>query len=139
MRTVWLSSEDYSNDAWLAVLVHSSTGVAYKHQTGGFASTPRVLESYYLPLFNGEALHALRAIFEDALGGAGTHRLPEFPADLMPQLQSSVSLIHMASSIEPFAEVALVVDQARVAEIDEAWVPVITPDGQGVLIWQNSD
>ncbi|BBC29284.1 hypothetical protein SGFS_005780 [Streptomyces graminofaciens] len=25
------------------------------------------------------------------------------------------------------------------SEVDEAWVPVVTPDGPGVLVWENSD
>ncbi|MFJ9863314.1 DUF6210 family protein [Streptomyces sp. NPDC101165] len=27
----------------------------------------------------------------------------------------------------------------RLAEVDEAWVPVVTPDGPGVLVRENSD
>jgi hypothetical protein len=29
-------------------------------------------------------------------------------------------------------------DESRIAEVDEAWVPVITPDGPGVLVWPTS-
>ncbi|MEV6106358.1 DUF6210 family protein [Streptomyces sp. NPDC051940] len=34
---------------------------------------------------------------------------------------------------------ALGLDETRIAELDEAWVPVRTPDGSGVLMWANSD
>ncbi|MFD9903267.1 DUF6210 family protein [Streptomyces sp. NPDC059063] len=30
-------------------------------------------------------------------------------------------------------------DETRVGEADEAWVPVVTPDGPGVPVWFNSD
>jgi hypothetical protein len=30
-------------------------------------------------------------------------------------------------------------DESRFYEIDEAWVPVATPDGPGILTWENSD
>ncbi|WUD78232.1 DUF6210 family protein [Streptomyces sp. NBC_00510] len=30
-------------------------------------------------------------------------------------------------------------DESRIREADEAWVPVITPDGPAVLVWFNSD
>ncbi|MFF4084520.1 DUF6210 family protein [Streptomyces sp. NPDC001777] len=30
-------------------------------------------------------------------------------------------------------------DGGRFRDADEAWVPVITPDGPGVLLWANSD
>ncbi|MFI8456658.1 DUF6210 family protein [Kitasatospora sp. NPDC085464] len=33
----------------------------------------------------------------------------------------------------------LQLDESRIGEADEAWVPVITPDGPGVLVWLNSD
>jgi hypothetical protein len=33
----------------------------------------------------------------------------------------------------------LVLDEARIGEVDEAWVPVISADGCAVLIWPNSD
>ncbi|MEV5707323.1 DUF6210 family protein [Actinoallomurus sp. NPDC052274] len=30
-------------------------------------------------------------------------------------------------------------DDVRISEADEAWVPVRTPDGPGILVWCNSD
>ena len=30
-------------------------------------------------------------------------------------------------------------DESRILEADEAWIPVITPHGPGVLVWPNSD
>ncbi|MGW2742114.1 DUF6210 family protein [Streptomyces sp. NPDC001450] len=33
----------------------------------------------------------------------------------------------------------LALDETRLAEVDEAWVPVVTPDGPGVLVRENSD
>ncbi|WP_373861898.1 DUF6210 family protein [Actinomadura hibisca] len=34
---------------------------------------------------------------------------------------------------------ALRLDEDRIGEADEAWVPVLTPDGPGMLVWHNSD
>ncbi|MFF7677589.1 DUF6210 family protein [Actinacidiphila glaucinigra] len=34
---------------------------------------------------------------------------------------------------------ALRLDESRIRDADEAWVPVITPDGAAVLVWFNSD
>ncbi|WP_407924527.1 DUF6210 family protein [Actinomadura physcomitrii] len=33
----------------------------------------------------------------------------------------------------------LQIDDDRIEGLDEAWVPVRTPDGPGVLVWCNSD
>ncbi|MFL6054530.1 MAG: DUF6210 family protein [Actinoallomurus sp.] len=30
-------------------------------------------------------------------------------------------------------------DDGRISDVDEAWMPVLTPDGPGVLMWSNSD
>ncbi|GAA4880348.1 hypothetical protein GCM10023235_70810 [Kitasatospora terrestris] len=30
-------------------------------------------------------------------------------------------------------------DESRIREADEAWIPVITPEGPAVLMWHNSD
>ncbi|MGO4755221.1 DUF6210 family protein, partial [Streptomyces sp. 2MCAF27] len=34
---------------------------------------------------------------------------------------------------------SLRLDEGRLAEADEAWIPVTTPDGPGELLWCNSD
>ncbi|WP_460358611.1 DUF6210 family protein [Actinoallomurus acanthiterrae] len=33
----------------------------------------------------------------------------------------------------------LELDEERLHELDEAWTPVVTADGPGILVWQNSD
>jgi hypothetical protein len=35
--------------------------------------------------------------------------------------------------------VPLVLGESRIDQFDEAWLPVLTPDGPGVLWWSNSD
>ena len=32
----------------------------------------------------------------------------------------------------------LLLDEQHLGDADEAWVPVLTPDGPGVLVWPNS-
>ena len=33
----------------------------------------------------------------------------------------------------------LELDEDRLGEADEAWIPVATSDGPGILVWRNSD
>ncbi|MGW9028169.1 DUF6210 family protein [Streptomyces sp. NPDC055722] len=47
--------------------------------------------------------------------------------------------VYGSANREDLFPTALVLDESRLAEIDEAWVPVVTPDGPGVLVWENSD
>jgi hypothetical protein len=122
----------------MAVIVEASTGITYENQTGGTACLPRRTEGYYVPAYVERGLQALRAAFEVSLGGAGTHR--GLPADVLEEIRAAVSLLVMMSSTRsghPKMRIAL--DESRFYEIDEAWVPVTTPDGPGILTWENSD
>lgn len=33
----------------------------------------------------------------------------------------------------------LALDESRLSDLDEAWVPVLTAHGPGTLVWNNSD
>jgi Family of unknown function (DUF6210) len=123
---------------WIAVIVEGPTGVIYENQTGGTACLPRRVEGYYVPVYIEEGLQALRAAFEVSLGGSGTHR--GLPSDVLEEVRTAVPLLVMMSSTRSgHPEMRVALDEARLNEIDEAWVPVTTPDGPGILTWENSD
>jgi len=123
---------------WMAVIVQAFTGVTYENQTGGTACLPRRVEGYYVPVYIEQGLQALRRAFEVSLGGAGTHR--GLPADVLDEIRGAVSLLVMMSSTRSgHPEMRMALDESRFYEIDEAWVPVTTPDGPGILTWENSD
>ena len=55
-------------------------------------------------------------------------------------IRGAVSLLVMMSSTRlGNPEMQIELDESRFYEIDEAWVPVATPDGPGILTWENSD
>ncbi len=94
-----------------------------------------------MPVFSRPAYSRLRALFEETLQGAGTWNWT-WPEDLLAELCETVSMIGMPPSL--YADVAadsepLVLDEASMGEVDEAWVPVASVDGSAVLIWANSD
>jgi hypothetical protein len=123
---------------WIAVIVEAPTGVIYENQTGGTACLPRQIEGFYVPVYLQEGLQALRAAFEGSLGGSGTHR--GLPADVLEEIRAAVPLLVMMSSTRSgHPEMRIALDESRFNEIDEAWVPVTTPDGPGILTWENSD
>jgi len=125
---------------WMAVLVRARTGVTYSHQTGGVACIPRQSEGYYVPVFDQIAHDSLRSIFEVTLEGAGTsQRAVHWEGSLLERLREAVALVRMDGSVGGPAEVALVLDESQLHEVDEAWVPVTSPDGPGILLWENSD
>ena len=140
MRNVFINPSGFLLHPWMAVLVEAHTGVTYSHQTGGVACIPRQSEGYYVPVFDQNAYDTLRSMFEVALEGAGTSgRDVRWDGPLLERLREAVALIRMDASTGASADVRLVLDESRLPEIDEAWVPVISPDGPGTLIWENSD
>ncbi len=140
MRDVFIDPSGFLPSPWMAVLVEAPTGVTYSHQTGGVACVPRQLEGYYVPVFDKNAYHSLRSIFEVTLEGAGTSR-HDVPWDgpLLERLREAVALVRMDPSAGGPGEVPLALNESELRGIDEAWVLVMSPDGPGVLIWDNSD
>jgi hypothetical protein len=123
----------------MAVFVPASAGISYENQTGGFACLPRQIEGYYVPVFNQLAYESLRSIFEVTLGGSGTYRGVVWEGKMRDDLGEAVAECEWTHRVGGPIEVPLVLDESRLLEIDEAWVPVISPDDPGVLIWENSD
>ena len=92
-----------------------------------------------MPLFGPDELDALRELFEKHFRGAGTWNYA-WSDDERDTLRGIVGTIRFWASDGTTEEPhALRLDERRVRETDEAWVPVITPDGPGVLVWFNSD
>jgi hypothetical protein len=134
----------------LQVVIPAATGVVYQHQYGGTACMHGQVEGYLVPVHaapmggGGEALAALREIFERELEGAGWGG-GALPGDLMARLRGAVQMIPfcasgwMADDLLSREQKPLLLDEGRLGELDEAWVPVIAADGPGVLVWNNSD
>ncbi|MGW3119964.1 DUF6210 family protein [Streptomyces sp. NPDC001107] len=81
----------------------------------------------------------LKDIFAGELQGAGAQGLT-WPPALLERLRGAVALhVYGSSNRDDLYPAPLVLDESRLAEADEAWVPVLTPDGPGVLVWENSD
>ncbi len=97
---------------WLYVVVRAETGVIYQQQYGGTACRQGQVEGFLVPVFGPKGLSLLRELFEGHFGGAGTWRY-RWQADEL--------------------------DEQHLSEADEAWIPVRTPDGPGILVWFNSD
>jgi hypothetical protein len=139
MRHVSVNPSAFLMHPWMAVLVPASTGVSYSNQTGGVACRPREIEGYSVPVFDREGHDSLRSIFEETLGGSGTYRGVTWTGQMLDDLRVAVAHVRMDSSQGGYGEVPLTLDESRLGEIDEAWVPVTSPDGPAILIWENSD
>jgi hypothetical protein len=134
--------------SWLMVVVRFPTGVIYGTQCAGVATEQRYVEGYLVPLGglqcvpeNGSILSApLRAVFHRGKscmwGWAGL----ELPTDRRATLDTLIEAIpYWQHTSDEDIQSRLCVDQERASQIAEAWIPVQTPDGPGVLLFNNCD
>jgi len=140
---------------WMYVVVEMETGVVYQQQYGGTATRHGQVEGYLVPVHAPEALDQLRDLFERTFGGSGawdhdwsgsrgttTRRRGVPPDQRLRLLREAVGRIPFWTSASDGRRDErhwLALDDSRLAEADEAWVPVRTPAGPGVLMWFNSD
>lgn len=137
----------------LYVIVAAATGVTYATQCAGVANNERSLEGFLVPV-GGAKLdaeqgrldsNAFREVFhgeKDQCYWGDRHQV--LPPARMNLLATRVAEIpywisHPPGSVGREARLALKLDVGRSDEIAEAWVPVVTPDGPGILTWDNCD
>ena len=130
------------------VVVAASTGVVYEQQCSGVATQLRELEGYLVPVggfklrpeLGGVASDEFTAVFHDrgaCVWGAAGDR---FPAERLAQLRGLVGAIPFWTSDDGGdVRAHLELDESRLEQLAEAWVPVRTPHGPGVLMWNNCD
>lgn len=148
VRYVFLDPEGCWAD-WLAIIVEHPTGVIYGQQCGGTATDQRYVEGYYVPLGGARFAVAngpldkldLTAPFHNGARctfGWGGQLLPE---DRLHRLIACVEEIPYwhHTNLHDYVRERVRIDLERVAEICEAWVPVVTPEGKGILVWDNCD
>ncbi|MBD0689739.1 DUF6210 family protein [Streptomyces sp. CBMA123] len=124
---------------WMFVIVAAPTGVIYQNQAGGLTCAQYEQEGYLIPILGRELDDELRAIFVRELRKQGSSGL-DWPADLLDRLRAAVAFsVYASTNRDDAFPTPLVLDESRLPEADEAWVPVLTPDGPGILVWENSD
>jgi hypothetical protein len=126
-------------DGWLYVVVRAPTGVFYLQQYGGTACRQGQAEGFLVPVFGPLGAGRLRELFEGHFQGAGTWNY-QWPDDEVARLRAGVEGIgYWACDGSSETPGPLRLDEQNLRDADEAWVPVLTPDGPGVLVWPNSD
>ncbi|MFH8387738.1 DUF6210 family protein [Kitasatospora sp. NPDC018058] len=116
------------------------TGVVYQSQCGGYSYAQYEQEGYLVPLYGTDLDEDMKAIFVGELKGHG-YRGREWPAGVLDRLRAAVDSLGMYRSgrHDDLYPTSLILDESRLSEAAEAWIPVVTPDGPGVLVWENSD
>jgi hypothetical protein len=143
---------DGSIDIGLLVIVEHSSGVIYGVQCGGTAMEERHVRGYIVPVGGirstvDEDLSRIepaefRRVFHDGDVCRSDWRGAILPIERREQLAQLVREVPFWSTAPGSTEsdrTALELDSRRLDQIVEAWVPVQTPDGPGILVWDNCD
>ncbi|WBP92122.1 DUF6210 family protein [Kitasatospora cathayae] len=125
---------------WMFVIVAAPTGVVYQNQCGGHACAQYEQEGYLVPLYGADLDEEMKEIFVGELNGWGV-RGTEWTPEVLARLRAAVDSLGIYGSgrEDDLYPPSLILDESRLAEAAEAWIPVVTPDGPGVLVWENSD
>ena len=138
-RFVFLDPDGSNGEDWLYAVVEARTGVFYQQQYGGTACRQGQVEGFLVPLFGPDGLKAMRELFEKHFRGAGTWNAKWSDGE-RARLRECVAMIGYWACDGVSEELTVLgLDESRLREADEAWGPVLTPDGRGVLLWANSD
>src|ERR1700677_4280548 len=124
---------------WLYVVVRAQTGVFYQQQYGGTACRQGQAEGFLVPVSGPDGLCQLRDLFEGHFHQSGTWKY-RWQAEETDRLRTAVAgICYWACDGETAEPHPLQLDERQLGEADEAWIPVLTPDGPAILMWFNSD
>ena len=144
---VWLNP-DGTWPSWLGVIIRAQTGIQYEQQCAGTGCNQRTVEGYFVPLggpkldpTNGKVdPDELRAVFHTGKAcsqGNGSTMSKERIENLRKLVGEIPFWVADDNLVNPRSNLTL--DDSQLSEIEEAWVPVQTQIGSGILVWDNCD
>lgn len=128
---------------WLALVVRAPTGVVYGHQCCGVSCCHHLVEGFHV-LLDGLTLDLRPAELDAQAGGLhlggvcyqlGRTADVERLAAAVGQVVCQRATLDLAESVRA----PLVLDRSRLDQAVEAWLPVESPYGPGVLLYPNCD
>ncbi|UBV42099.1 DUF6210 family protein [Deinococcus taeanensis] len=133
---------DGTQGAGVVVVVQAPTGVVYASQVGGNANEERSVEGFAIPLFHPQYLDALEGYFGRYSGNLPYPGTPyewwkEKDLQVLAEIVGRIPLWHTSRDKDEPAYLQF--DGARLEELTEGWVPVVTRYGPGILTHQNCD
>jgi len=135
---------DGTLDSWIYLLVESKTNIIYSSQCNGTDNEIRYLEGFLVPV-GGEVYNVSlnQKINIDKLINIFKKKSKTQTNNFdIEELKRNIEQITIWYSEEIDGNDIrdhLMLNLDRLDEVVEAWVPVLTPWGGGVLIWKNSD
>lgn len=134
------------------LVIKRQTGVFYENQTSGYGCMQREIEGFLIPFDSSEAEKELELFFKRFRGAPYGGRYlfgDQKDIDELAQLIQRFSLLQHALPERDFQAVFdlsdlddqyfLELDQQRIDELEEGWIPVKTISGSGILAFKNCD
>ena len=126
----------------MCLIVEYPTGVEYGHQCGGYLCEERVTEGYLVPLGQREIELRIYEFFDREFSGHCYQPRNDWTGDRIAQLNKLLAQIPCSACARDGSgdkEGSLTIDLERIQECVEAWIPVLSPLGRGVLTLLNCD
>ncbi|MET7304428.1 DUF6210 family protein [Embleya sp. NPDC005575] len=122
-----LLDPDGHGGGWMFVVVAAPTGVVYQNQGGGHSCALYEQEGYLLPLFGTDLDAEFEEIFVGELHGWGMCG-EKWAAELLDRLRAAIGSlgVYGADRHEDLYPTALILDESRLPEAAEAWIPVLS-------------
>jgi len=147
-RYVFLDA-DGTLEPWLVVVIQHLTAVVYGTQCAGVRTEVRFIEGYLVPLGGSKCgaedekidPSALIEVFHEGDACMWSWEGNALPKERMRRLESLVEQIPYWRCTLSGQDTKrnLRLDANRTDQITEAWIPVETADGPGVLLYKNCD
>ena len=124
----------------LLVIIESKTNVTYRTQCAGTETDLREMEGFLIPVGDEKMAATIYNWFWENFGGANICISSRNP-DSIDQLRRLVANVPYFFEISDGSceRLFLEFDDSRINECVEAWIPIKTKYGQGILTLDNSD
>jgi hypothetical protein len=133
---------DGTQEKALYLLVEHLTGVTYAHQCAGYLTQTREAQGFLIPIGGPKMAQPLMEWFWKTFHGNSYEPATQWKEAHLAELKELVSQVvcwHSTTEAHHDERLFLQLDESRLSECTEGWVPVQTPYGSGFLVFENCD
>jgi hypothetical protein len=133
---------DATEQFGMFLIIQAPTGVTYQHQCGGLRCDHREAEGFLVPVGGHKDAQPFIDFFDK--------EFDDYPL-VIPWTEAQIKKLRFLVRTMPYYDEAYEeegtgfgpynaeLDESRMAECTEAWIPVTTSDGNAILIFENCD
>ena len=136
-----LLNPDGSFSLGLLLIVETHSGIVYEQQCGGYATVTKTAEGFLIPVGGATEAQVIYDWFWRSFKGHCYHGGHSWSDDLVNELRGLVATVPCWLGTETNTDELrfLELDMTRISHCIEAWIPVLSPYGPGILTLDNSD